>query len=348
MKKIAKILAALLPVLAFTALFTSCSDDDDTEEDSLEFVGTFEFDLPTFLYQDTDYVITPTEVSRSEDDDSGNTGYGIGVTLSSTSTTDTLRQDYGTTKVSYTVHTPKKDTLGAFVVTMYAFSSGYTTLYAEKDCYLVDPALNTGSVTNFDIEDDDEYIVDGGRKYYLTRDKDCPVFMRQNYAGTDKGISYADCEAVTDIFGKYYTWEEAREVCPQGWHIPTKDEFHAFCVHYGMPATTEVDGTYPGMAGKLMADIYFNEEKMWEYWPDVRITDETGFSAMPTGYGDILQDTDELEFYGMNSYFAFWVSDPDEDSSNGVYRYINLKYDNVYRGVANADNFCASVRCVRD
>lgn len=347
MKKIAKILATILAIIALTAMADSCKKDDATETEYLSFEGNFTFALPTFLAQDTDYIISPTDIRRSKKDTSSKTGYGIGVTISSKNLTDTLRKDYTTTKVSYTVHTPK-DTLGAFVVMMYAFSSGYTTLYAEKDCHIVDPDLNTGSLTDFSAEIDDPYIIDGGRKYYITKNEDGPVFMRQNYAGSEDGAPYYNCPVMTDVFGKYYTWEDARDACPDGWHVATKDEFYAFCLKHGLSSSIDVDDTYTGIAGKLMADAYFNGEKLWEYWPEVRISDDSYFSALPTGYAQILEDNNEMKFYGANEYFCFWVEDPDEDPENGVYRYINLKYNNVYRGVANSDNFCASVRCVKD
>lgn len=35
-------------------------------------------------------------------------------------------------------------------------------------------------------------------------------------------------------YGKLYTYEEARKVCPKGWRLPTKDEFKSLAANYSL------------------------------------------------------------------------------------------------------------------
>ena len=100
----------------------------------------------------------------------------------------------------------------------------------------------------------------------------------------------------------------------------------------------------PGLAGKMMADLYFNDAKMWEYWRDVKITDELCFSAIPVGYGTGVGRS--FEFKGNLEYSVFWTSD--EEDGLGICRYIYEDKDIVYRGRMSKTEFVTSVRCVRE
>jgi uncharacterized protein (TIGR02145 family) len=142
---------------------------------------------------------------------------------------------------------------------------------------------------------------------------------------------------MTDVFGRYYTWEEAQTACPAGWRLPTDADFTA------LQANAQASSDIPGLAGKLMGDLYFNGTKMWEYWREVKITDELRFSAMPVGYGTGTGKS--FSFQGEFDYAVFWTSDEEEDL--GVCRYIYQNKDIVFRGRMSKTEFVAPVRCVR-
>ena len=139
------------------------------------------------------------------------------------------------------------------------------------------------------------------------------------------------------IFGRFYTWDEAQTACPEGWHLPSDAEWAALRTDGGDSRDI------PGLAGKLMGDLYFNGDKMWEYWREVKITDELGLSVMPVGYA--LPAGGEYDFDGLSGYAAFWTSD--EVNGEGVCRYIYEDKDVVYRGLMSKTEFAAPVRCVR-
>ena len=97
-------------------------------------------------------------------------------------------------------------------------------------------------------------------------------------------------------------------------------------------------------SGDLMADAYFNGEKMWEFWPKVDITDETGFSAIPAGYfsaGD---------FHGIYERAVFWVT-PDageEPEDQAPVKCLYMDNPEIQTFLTDKGSFRASVRCVRE
>ena len=144
------------------------------------------------------------------------------------------------------------------------------------------------------------------------------------------------------IFGAYYTWEEAQEACPAGWHLPSEQEWVELLKSLGAPSDLEPLHNSPSGAGKLMANAEFNGSRMWDYYRDVTISD-ISISAIPVGYANVADG--KYTFTGLYQYSVFWTSD--EYEGKGVYRYIFEQYDNVFVGVADKQSFAASVRCVR-
>ncbi len=124
--------------------------------------------------------------------------------------------------------------------------------------------------------------------------------------------------------GCLYTWEDAQKVCPDGWHLSTKDEL------------------------KALADLNSSDLRAttWNYG-----SNSSGFSALPAGSYNINNRYIEFE---SSCCARFW-SDDDNDSSNPSNAYsLYVKYFND-----NMSNDCAtvgyydkqdgySVRCVRN
>jgi len=51
--------------------------------------------------------------------------------------------------------------------------------------------------------------------------------------GEDASYCYKDYKAYCQIFGRLYTWEAAREACPEGWHLPTLLEWQQVYKTFG-------------------------------------------------------------------------------------------------------------------
>ena len=155
------------------------------------------------------------------------------------------------------------------------------------------------------------------------------TWTTRNLYGTTEGRDYEDCEVVSGLFGRYYSWEQAQTACPAGWHLPTAETFDA-CI--------------PNSAGDIMADAVFMGTPMWEYWPEVTITNALRFSAIPVGYIDTAALDSASETFGK---YAIWWTASEKDGL-GEFRYIVERNTQVFKGFGSKTSLLLSVRCVAD
>jgi uncharacterized protein (TIGR02145 family) len=129
--------------------------------------------------------------------------------------------------------------------------------------------------------------------------------------------------------GKLYNWYSAndnRGICPSGWHIPSKGEWQIL---------SEFLGGIMIAGGKMK----ITGTSHWNY-PNVGATNESGFSAYPSGarYGT------QFQYFGTNAFF--WSST--QAYSNGAW------YLNIYSSGEGVEihtmymNQETSVRCLKD
>jgi uncharacterized protein (TIGR02145 family) len=85
-------------------------------------------------------------------------------------------------------------------------------------------------------------------------------------------------------YGKLYNWYAAANpnICPQGWHVPTDDEWKQLETALGMPAaelnvTDDFRGEAQNVGGKMKKDT-----TLWTD-PNTGATNESGFSGLPGG-----------------------------------------------------------------
>lgn len=124
-------------------------------------------------------------------------------------------------------------------------------------------------------------------------------------------------------YGRLYTWNAAKNACPSGWHLPSKEEFEALFYSVG--------GEY--IAGKKL-----KSKGGWKNGS--KGTDAFGFSALPAGY----RRSDE-NFYNEGSNADFWCSTL--AGNYAYYIYLSHDYDDADIGT-NGKNYAFSVRCVKD
>ena len=332
-----KLNSILLPALVVAALASvpGCKKDDTTTK-TLE--GYLSVGLPEYMAggeSKTFMIDTLMTLICPDDEPIGYYFYDAESKLY-----DTLVTSSGEILKHYYTYTApnrigsSKLTLGGFL----APTSKYASFSTSATTSVVFPGLSgDGSITGFDKEGSSTFQdARDGKEYYYTAIGGLD-WLRQNLAWSGSGVTLAGCAVMTDVFGRYYTWEEAQTACPAGWRLPTDADFTA------LQADAQAASDIPGLAGKLMGDLYFNGTRMWEYWREVKITDELRFSAMPVGYGTGAGKS--FTFQGEYEYAVFWTSDEEEDL--GVCRYIYQNKDIVYRGRMSKTDFVAPVRCVR-
>jgi len=165
--------------------------------------------------------------------------------------------------------------------------------------------------------------------------------------GTWSGLSSgAYCEYDNDpshvpTYGRLYNWyavDDSRGLAPEGWHVPSDDEWKQLEMYLGM-SQAEADaygwrGTDEG--GKL-------KESGTTHWnpPNEGATNESGFSALPGGYRG-----SGGNFGSMGVYAYFW-SFTELDSNYSWYRGLSYGLSQGDR-VSYSKQYGFSVRCVRD
>ena len=131
-------------------------------------------------------------------------------------------------------------------------------------------------------------------------------------------------------YGRLYNWyavDDARGLCPAGWHVPTDGEWTNLKNYVTSQGFSETEGA----ALKSTSGWYDNGNG----------TDDFGFSALPGGYRN--GPGGEFDFSG---YFGRWWSSSPEGSS-AWFRTLNYYNSGIGRPFYNP-RFGLSVRCIRD
>ncbi len=155
------------------------------------------------------------------------------------------------------------------------------------------------------------------------------VWMAENLKfKADKGCyAYEGDESTPKVYGFLYTWDTARKVCPDGWHLPDHEEWNILINNLGGEKNAAAKLKEAGIQHWLMAMA--------------GVTNESGFTALPGGYRNA-----SGEFYVLGYLGWWWCSDDyDQDRAYHLLLYGNtnglaLSYVDKKSGF--------SVRCVKE
>jgi|TARA_B100001971_G_scaffold214687_1_gene253624 TatA/E family protein of Tat protein translocase len=141
-----------------------------------------------------------------------------------------------------------------------------------------------------------------------------------------------------EIYGRLYTWEAALIACPNGWHLPSDNEWKTFEMALGMSQSeannTGWRGTNEG--GKM-------KETGTTHWssPNTGASNTVGFTALPGGIR-----TSDGSFFELGNYGDWW-STTEESGTLAWSRYLYSNSDQVNRhNSTKTTSF--SVRCLKD
>lgn len=349
--KFQKVNCIILLAMALLAAAACKKDDDDTVSPSLN--GSLSFNVPEFVTPGYVAKMTPTGLAHPD-------GKGIGYYWKVTpgmSASDTTRYESGLNSDGYesdgtfTYWFP--DSLATYTVSCYGFAKDYSSSYGSKYVTVVKGGLN-GSITGTGIFSFDKSIEADGVKYYYTTINGLDWF-RNNLANPSYGVAYVNADAMSDVLGRYYSHEEASVACPEGWRLPTDAEWIAMAESVKGEKLAGTYGIIPGIAADLMADVSFNLNQMWEYWPSVgEITNKSKLAAIPCGYSNLGNKSESgtypaASFFGLYEYATFWTADMvEEEAGMAYYRYIISDQPDMQIGKGDVKALGASVRCVRE
>ena len=182
--------------------------------------------------------------------------------------------------------------------------------------------------------------------HYRNGDAIPNVTDNSTWAGLSSGAYcvYNNDSANADTYGNLYNWyavADARNIAPEGWHVPTDEEIMELEMYLGMSESEANDtgwrGTNEGSKLAGRADLWTNGAL--ENNPEF---DTSGFSFLPGGYRSYRNGT----FYDVSNYGYLWSS-TEFNSYLAWTRILYYDYTNVYRGY-KYKRYGISVRCVRD
>lgn len=154
--------------------------------------------------------------------------------------------------------------------------------------------------------------------------------------GSDSAIAswcYNNDPQNCEKYGRLYTWDAAQKVCPEGWHLPTSEDWTELLADYACDEELLDDGTwaYDCVGNMLKSTATWNE--------DIEKTNALGFSI--TGSGAIFDKTS----IALGEVAFFW-SATDTLSLYALATLIQTDEEIVLLGATNKD-YGLSVRCVK-
>lgn len=204
-----------------------------------------------------------------------------------------------------------------------------------------------------------------GRHIGLTDSRDGKAYMivtignqtwmaeNLNYR-TSGSKCYNNNENYCDSYGRLYTWREALSACPDGWHLPSKEEFKTLALHFWSDQDREQEEkenayyrqfNLPGTAwARKTAGQDLKSKYGWIDDGDDQIAygDRSGFGASPAGGYNNVED----HFFGEGSGAFFWSS-----SDEGYLYAYTLELYGGYKGAVvtyNVKGGGYSVRCIKN
>lgn len=153
-------------------------------------------------------------------------------------------------------------------------------------------------------------------------------WMAENLAyKTEQGSTYyEDVENYVETYGYLYDWNTALKVCPDGWHLPSNQEYTILSNLYG--------GDFVS-GGKLKVTGT-------DHWltPNSGATNESGFSALPAGRGN-----DNPKMY-IKVMTLFWMSDDEMKNETMARALFSTKEE--FSLYLYKKSHLVSVRCIKN
>lgn len=243
-----------------------------------------------------------------------------------------------------------------YYVRAYATNSGGTA-YGNQLIFttLYDPCEG---VTSFVYEGLEYSVIAIGSQCWMAENINVGSRIDVSQDQTDNSsiekYCYDNLESSCEIYGGIYQWDELMQyspsdsgiigttqgICPSGWHIPTDEEWKTLEAELGMDSS-ELDsaGMWRGTdeGGKLKQE----GTSYWSY-PNEGATNETGFTALPSG-GMV-----DRVFGGIGDFTDFWTATEYKLNTDGAwYRLLDADHGGIFRTAGYKPNGTV-VRCIKD
>jgi uncharacterized protein (TIGR02145 family) len=144
--------------------------------------------------------------------------------------------------------------------------------------------------------------------------------------------AYENKQSNALIYGYLYTWESAKKACPNGWHLPSNEEWGELKIHLG--------GNNEIADGKM-------KEEGTSHWksPNRDANNQSGFTALPGGIRT------KGSFKGIGDMGVWWSATGNHFGDTKTAASMGLTFDNSSSSFGLIENGTTegfSVRCIKD
>jgi uncharacterized protein (TIGR02145 family) len=181
-------------------------------------------------------------------------------------------------------------------------------------------------------------------EHYLNGDLIPSGLSDFQWSNTSAGAQAYHSNSASNLatYGRLYNWyavDDARGLCPSGWHVPSDDEWKTMEMHLGMSAS-DANSTSWRSSGSVGGKL---KEAGTAHWnsPNTGANNSSGF----TGLGHGLRSSSG-GFSNLLSYGAFWSSSP--SGGDAWTRALDSNFADVYRNNYATQRYGFAVRCVGD
>lgn len=136
-------------------------------------------------------------------------------------------------------------------------------------------------------------------------------------------------------YGRLYTYNQALIACPEGWHLPTDEEWRKFEEHLGVKGHALGSFGYRGLTQGTGL-------KSATGWLSNNGSNQYAFNAYPTGW--FSPDDNAYDELGEKAYF--WTAST-ATPNNALYRSLTKDYEGIYRDKGTFQT-AYSCRCIED
>lgn len=172
-------------------------------------------------------------------------------------------------------------------------------------------------------------------------------WMSQNLNfATENSWWYDEKKENGDIYGRLYTYADAKKACPVGWHLPSDDEWKQLEQSLGLAENETWKKGWRGDTSNVGLKLRANSP-LWASGTNTGAA--SGFNALPAGYRKhsiVLFSIHKISFNNAGTHTGFWTSTK-AGGSNAYYRYLDHTKNSIFR-YRYFDKAGFSVRCVQN
>jgi uncharacterized protein (TIGR02145 family) len=190
-----------------------------------------------------------------------------------------------------------------------------------------------------------------GTQCWLKENLDVGSMINGSTNQSDNGIiekyCYENNSSNCNIYGGLYQWGEMMDytnsngtqgICPDGWHVPSTDDWCTLFTTLDPNSTCNILGT--SISNSVGGNLKETGVGLWQS-PNTGANNISGFSAIPGGNRD-----DVGVFYGLGSFSQQWSS-TESSSLRGVSTYLWYDRSDVREASFNKPS-AYSIRCLKN